>query len=91
MKHQLRRLRTSQHVLYGNVGMGIIPTVAGLIQGSVIMMWVGITWALVSVAVLVAVKIAGPVLEGVIVDPKQHKLPHVQMHTHRTHELPKAA
>jgi hypothetical protein len=94
----LRTLARMRHAVYGNAGMGVIVTVAGLIQATVPLMYLGICWILGSVTVLVLTYLAvrGEAemtihVTGEIVERQQPQLPHVQAHMHCTPELPQAA
>jgi hypothetical protein len=91
IKKLFRRLAKVRHAVYGNVLMGVITTVAGLIQANHAFMLGGITWVLVSISALVATHLVEPVLEGVVVELQQPQLPDVQVHMRRTYDLSQAA
>ena len=91
MKSLIRHLGKARHAVAGNVLMGVMLVVAGLIQANVALMLGGIVAILLSVAVLVATYVVDPVLEGVIVELQHPQLTDVQTHTHCTKELARAS
>lgn len=78
----LTRVRTA---VYGNVAMGVVITVAGLIQASVALMYAGTFWTLSAAAALILTFLvdrgtAEVVFEGQVVDLQQPQLPDVRAH-----------
>ena len=92
----IRTLARLRHAVYGNVLMGAVLTIAGLVQANVALMGAGIGWILLSCVVLVLTftidrGTAELTFVGEIVVPQQPQLPDVQTHMRCTPELPQAA
>lgn len=87
MKSLIRRLARVQHAVAGNVLLGVIGVVAGLIQDNVVLLVGGIAWILLATAVLVATYLVDPVIEGeVLYFEQQPQLTGVRAHAAHTKE-----